>query len=830
MLKLVASLRNSSSEDGLSSARQPMRIPAIPQSSGLESRDDSHGNLPSHPWRRPFRSLQDEEDYEGEDDDDDDDEIPGLIDEEPQALGEATATAPHEVRHHPWQRHPQVAPPSPKAPKEASDCGKNAVPFFVLDWMLEDLVPDDQDARTDLANLLNEQESKQQASSVNPFSPLRKTKSCVGMVGRSNGTTSSSIRGCSRSTRAPSPILRRLLPWSSSQSSSGDESSSGSDDDDDELSMVAASRRSHNTKSNSYRPASPVQTQSSETLLPMPITPKSSNRKKSKMRQKQNAETLLAPTTSRRRGGEQTESLSEDLLLPRNLNGSLEECECKAVHPNLEPEDAPPLKPERALSPSSWFRGGKDSPPPPPPPLPPPPQETQSKAPQEQQQQQNLLRTTKKSASCPRLYRGEEPDDSVRAVGLLKQRAKEQHDRRERRNKLTIVQRSLTLAQGWNNKGLTMAGRATRAEQFHQYQHPATVVSRESDGVVTTTTPPPNDAEAPFQQQQQQQQHFGGPEQWWESSLECWDNALEIYRSLLGEYHERVADVQNNRGIALGKLGRFEEALDALGMALEARKKQDERAKKQATEAKDDEKEEKDEQQQQQQQRSSPSSPPSTPASAAIVSTLHNIANVFRDAGNPTEALRVLVEAHATLLASEQDSDESNTTVAFHHKHHCWHQSARLSTAIGHVYYESESWKEAREAYGEALEVYDRLSKSLSKQSDRLGWGQHHQQQQHSQSDDSQRLELLHHRQLIHREVSILEKDLDELDRCQQARDGSRARLLQARRQQQQQQREQQQKQKLEASRRRPQQQQQQQQQEPQPQQTLFGIVSSLRT
>jgi hypothetical protein len=87
----------------------------------------------------------------------------------------------------------------------------------------------------------------------------------------------------------------------------------------------------------------------------------------------------------------------------------------------------------------------------------------------------------------------------------------------------------------------------------------------------------------------------------------------------------------------------------------------------------------------------------------------------------------------------------------------------------------------------------------------------------------------LHHQQLIQREVSFLERDLEELDRCQQAKEGRRVRLLQARRHQQQQQ--QQQKQKHEGACRM-QKQQPQPQQQPQkqhPQQTLFGIVSSLR-
>lgn len=441
---------------------------------------------------------------------------------------------------------------------------------------------------------------------------------------------------------------------------------------------------------------------------------------------------------------------------------------------------------------------------------------------------------TKKSASCPQFYQDDGNENGNESsswkAAQLRKRAQEQLDRRERRSKLTIVQRSMTLAQGWNNKGLCMAGRATSVEQLQQQRRQQ---QQHSAAASVTEAPPSLEAEQQHQEQEQQDTPHG-VEQWWESSLGCWDNALEIYRSLLGEYHERVADVQNNRGIALGKLGRYEEALGALGMALEARKKQEQRERLKSK------------------SKSIGNHPNASdnvnananPAavSAAIVSILHNIANIFRDAGNPTKALGVLVEAQNTLLALEQDllkmgtraegvhvqdRDPIPTVQVQHDCHHCWHQSARLSTAIGHIYYESEAWRDAREAYGESLEVYERLLKSLSRLSDRLGWGSKNEQQQHrnrsapiscGNPEQDQMLELLHHQQSIQREVSVLEKDLDELDRRQQARDGSRARLLQARRQQQQQQ---QQKQRHDAARRMPKQQQQQQ--------SLFGIVSNLR-
>lgn len=88
------------------------------------------------------------------------------------------------------------------------------------------------------------------------------------------------------------------------------------------------------------------------------------------------------------------------------------------------------------------------------------------------------------------------------------------------------------------------------------------------------------------------------------------------------------------------------------------------------------------------------------------------------------------------------------------------------STAIGHIYYKSESWRDTREAYVEALEVYQKLSESLARQSRVLGW---------DDWCDAKRAELLHHQKLIQKEVGNLKTDLDEFDRCQQAKVGGRA-------------------------------------------------------
>jgi len=725
----------------------------------------------------------------------------------------------------------------------------NALPFFMFDRMLDDLVPNDQNAQ-DLAKLLNEQESSQKPRR---FSPIRKSKSC-GVVGlsKSKSKNKNKRRNNSKSSsnmRSHSPIIQRFLPWSTSkkteEENSDSENDSDNDNDNDNDSQqqqhlpVSPSPNSNDSISDSK--GTPTQ------LPPMPVTPKSSNRRKSRLRQR---ECWRNCGDTDNDNDSDVDSLNDiPLFVPRNLNNSLEECDTTAASTavsNKAPKNAATAIATAATAPQ---------------PLPKLMPRVTSSAPQQATFSKALSRyfqdrgksspkwkaSAKKSTSCPQFGLDKSSASSssspasntntkAKATQQLRQRAKEQLDRRERRNKLTIIQRSLTLAQGWNNKGLSMAGKATRAEHCQL---------NERNGK--------EEKQHEQHEHEHEQKQKATPEQWWESSLDCWDNALEIYRSLLGEYHERVADVQNNRGIALGKLGRFEDALGALGMALEARKKQEERA---VTKTKSKNNKKQSLAQQQQQQRGSTTDSVAvsvsrevtdSEASAAIVSTLHNIANVFRDARNPDEALRVLIEAQNTLLASQErelggNGGKANAAahVDYPHRYHCWHQSARLSTAIGHVYYESESWRDAREAYGEALEVYHKLSRSVARQSDRLAWGHRTNSNNNNNcyadlsttgdnnQDESQRLELLQHQQLIQREVSYLERDLEELDRCQQAKEGSRVRLLQARRQQQQQQqpRQQQQQQKHEAARRM---QKQQPQQQPQQQQTLFGLMSSLR-
>lgn len=318
----------------------------------------------------------------------------------------------------------------------------------------------------------------------------------------------------------------------------------------------------------------------------------------------------------------------------------------------------------------------------------------------------------------------------------------------------------------------------------------------------------------------------------WRFALECWNNALEVYRSLLGESHERVADVQNNRGIALGKLRLYREALEALEMALEARKRQQRHRRV----AKNNEHKNTAGTSTATTLANGSSSNAAAKAAAsttdAIVSTLHNIANVHRDAGQPYRALEALVEARGLLQTQSTEHDPRcrrgnngssscgcscgcpfRLRLRFHrqHRHHCWHQSARLSTAIGHVHYELQSWRDARNSYLEALQVYETLSRALSSEESKneqeqqqpgrtngngsCCHGNEHgvqvhetrqQRQQRQRQHQDERNLLQHQHESIQREVSVLEEDLDELDRRQQAAEGSRTRLLRVRRQEQQ--------------------------------------------
>jgi tetratricopeptide (TPR) repeat protein len=163
-------------------------------------------------------------------------------------------------------------------------------------------------------------------------------------------------------------------------------------------------------------------------------------------------------------------------------------------------------------------------------------------------------------------------------------------------------------------------------------------------------------------------------EEEWRYALECWNNSLEIYQTLTPN-SQQVANVQNNRGIALGKIHRTTEALRALREALRIRKLfllQD---------ADDDD--------------DDPSSSSSTTDDPllVVVGTLHNIANVQQEANQLPDALQTLAEAKHTLWNTtpgttvvEDDGDGGDSDEESRRRRHLkekWHQSARICVAMG---------------------------------------------------------------------------------------------------------------------------------------------------
>eukprot|EP00536_Pseudo-nitzschia_multiseries_P014881 jgi/Psemu1/40455/gm1.40455_g len=727
-------------------------------------------------------------------------------------------------------------------PKQLPQPQPQPQPFFVLDWMLDELVPEDRTAH-DLAALFRhssaldrtppspmvqhflpwlwnntKEDDNSRAAAATATASSRNTNENENGIGNQMPSVGRTARAMTRLAYYETPIRERERPSTPIRSN--------------ERPCPCASP-----------PSSPVAATMDPARVagpPLLLTPKSSNRRACRMRQRlarqrnqQRVEEWCSDNDNDNDHGNNDEEgvadgsfeIGPGLLLPMNLDRKLQDTEEKA--PSVaaragsqaeadedEAEDEasagalPPVQRRRILFP--WMPSSTSTP------------TSPLSGGGETKRNDNDNGTTnnhdvdkgepnarspaRKSASCPQFADGtaSDPEERLRKEQLQKRRRQEQIDRRERRQKLTIVQRSLTMAKGWNTKGLDMAGKAIRAEQeerereralddvqmhmrMKMHMHmPDDPDKAASEGSPSATA---HEANAP-----------PNPERLWGSALVCWNNALEVYRSLLGPSHERVADVQNNRGIALGKLRRFGEALEALGMALEARKTQQrKRAAKEASSQRQQHQQHQHQHQRgddgpvgvgnQNQNIASPrhSNEAAASTTEAIVSTLHNISNVHRDACEPRLALEALFEAQKVLRTcttnANTNTNEASSPSCQDQQYHEWHQSARLSTAIGHVCYESESWWDARDAYGEALQVYQRLSRALARESELVESG----------VNNPERLEWLRQQwESIQRDVSVLEYDLDELDLRQQAEAGSRTLLLRARRQEQQQQHQQQ--------------------------------------
>jgi tetratricopeptide (TPR) repeat protein len=141
----------------------------------------------------------------------------------------------------------------------------------------------------------------------------------------------------------------------------------------------------------------------------------------------------------------------------------------------------------------------------------------------------------------------------------------------------------------------------------------------------------------------------------WNEALGCWENALEIRVQVLGDSHVDVANTCNNMGIALGKLGRAQEALSALKRALDIRSRHH------------------------------------GLRSAEVAATLHNMGNVLQQAGNLEAAVECFCETKKI-----QEHVFGPTDV----------QVARACVAMGHTYFQATEYADAREAYGDALAIF----------------------------------------------------------------------------------------------------------------------------
>ena len=198
----------------------------------------------------------------------------------------------------------------------------------------------------------------------------------------------------------------------------------------------------------------------------------------------------------------------------------------------------------------------------------------------------------------------------------------------------------------------------------------------------------------------------------WQDALSCWDNALEIRSQLLGDWHLDVANTCNNRGIALGKLGRWETARKSLERALEIQ------IHVFGCETHDQ-----------------------------VASTIHNLANVYHQAGELEGAIRLFCrskqvqqalcdkikyqEKQALAEKEEKDdnmgvepkelADENDASTdreervrrnAAKASPPPELQVARACIAMGHVYYEARQYQDAREAYWDAWQIYDKVGLS----------------------------------------------------------------------------------------------------------------------
>jgi tetratricopeptide (TPR) repeat protein len=147
----------------------------------------------------------------------------------------------------------------------------------------------------------------------------------------------------------------------------------------------------------------------------------------------------------------------------------------------------------------------------------------------------------------------------------------------------------------------------------------------------------------------------------WSDALSCWESALQVRQQVLGADHLDVANIHNNIGIALGKLNRFEAAIEHLDQALAIRTSR------------------------------------YGEMHAEVAATLHNTGNVYQQAGDLASALQCFCECKTIQEQIHKGLDHAEV--------------ARACIAIGHCYWEAESALDAREAYMDALAIFQRIGR-----------------------------------------------------------------------------------------------------------------------
>mmetsp|Transcript_4473 Transcript_4473/g.11222 ORF Transcript_4473/g.11222 Transcript_4473/m.11222 type:complete len:871 (-) Transcript_4473:1022-3634(-) len=342
----------------------------------------------------------------------------------------------------------------------------------------------------------------------------------------------------------------------------------------------------------------------------------------------------------------------------------------------------------------------------------------------------------------PILDLGPSSSMSTREEGEELQRRHRNHllRRRHRQKNPCIVRRSLELAQAWNLKGL------------HKAREASCSAEENSNGPSSSRRS-------------------------WEDALAAWNNALEIITALLGKKHVQYAMIQNNRGIALGRLELYDEAFEALSVALEIRQSRlvVGRAVNNGTVSERNGAGAVQTEQQQQLQRCAGEDCDSvsttnirlttnnTSTFEEVVSTLHNLANVYQAKGDLPTALSVLGYARGlcfdAIEAENGKTAPGSTEVASASTYSL--QSARLCVAMGHVYWEASQYDDAHDAYQDAMQLYEHLAAETTRRN--IINSRRYSSSNNNNNNNNQAIEESQPYELITAELQSLRVDIQEL-------------------------------------------------------------------